>query len=181
MSHDLEVLEGMQNQRLIKIAMVLYGVIFALIAVDIVGDYGDGIEWSHIMIELLVLVMAVIGLGFFWQHYHQVTQVALLTLQSDLAAAQKEAVLWREESRELIAGLAAEIQKQFSRWQLTHAEAEVGMLLLKGLSHQEIANIRTASERTVREQARSLYRKAGISGRSSLSAFFLEDLLLPKV
>lgn len=180
MSYDLDVLERLQSQKLIKIAMTLYGVIFALIAVDILGDYGDGIEWSHIVIELMVLVMAVIGLGMFWRHYHQVTQVALLSLQTNLAAAQKEAVLWREESRELIAGLAAEIQKQFSRWQLTNAEAEVGMLLLKGLSHQEIANVRMASERTVREQARSLYRKAGISGRSSLSAFFLEDLLLPK-
>ena len=31
----------------------------------------------------------------------------------------------------------------------------------------------------MREQARALYRKAGLSGRASLSAFFLEDLLLP--
>jgi hypothetical protein len=30
----------------------------------------------------------------------------------------------------------------------------------------------------VREQARNVYRKSGLSGRSSLSAFFLEDLLL---
>lgn len=181
MSDDLEVLEGMQSQRLIKIAMMLYAIIFALIAVDILGDYGDGIEWSHIVIEVLVLIMAMIGLGLFGRYYHQAAQGALLTLQTDLAVAQQEAVRWREESRELIAGLASEIQKQFARWQLTNAEAEVGMLLMKGLSHQEIANVRMASERTVREQARSLYRKAGLSGRSSLSAFFLEDLLLPKV
>ena len=60
------------------------------------------------------------------------------------------------------------------------AEADVALLLLKGLGHKEIAAIRETSERTVREQARSLYRKAGISGRSALSAFFLEDLLLPE-
>lgn len=181
MSDDLERLHYMESNKRIKVAMVLYGVIFTLIAIDIVGDYGDGIEWSHITIELLVLVMAVVGLGLFWQHYDEGTQSALKMLQTDLEFAKNEATLWRNESRELIAGLAVEIQKQFSRWQLTHAEAEVGMLLLKGLSHQEIANIRMSSERTVREQARSLYRKAGISGRSSLSAFFLEDLLLPKV
>ena len=39
--------------------------------------------------------------------------------------------------------------------------------------------MRATSERTVREQARSVYRKAGVSGRSGLSAYFLEDLLLP--
>ncbi|MGH8566704.1 MAG: hypothetical protein ACREXU_01485 [Gammaproteobacteria bacterium] len=32
---------------------------------------------------------------------------------------------------------------------------------------------------TVREQARSIYSKAGLTGRTALSAFFLEDLLAP--
>lgn len=53
------------------------------------------------------------------------------------------------------------------------------VLLLKGLGQKEIANIRATSERTVREQARSVYRKLGLAGRISLPAFFLEDLLLP--
>ena len=59
------------------------------------------------------------------------------------------------------------------------AEREVALLLLKGLSHREIAAVRAVSERTVREQARSLYAKAGLTGRAALSAFFLEDLLAP--
>ena len=52
-------------------------------------------------------------------------------------------------------------------------------MLLKGLSHKEIAVVRDTSERTVREQSRAVYRKSGLSGRSSFAAFFLEDLLLP--
>ena len=48
------------------------------------------------------------------------------------------------------------------------------------LSFKEAAAVRDTSERTVREQARSLYKKAGLAGRSELSAFFLEDLLLPR-
>lgn len=36
---------------------------------------------------------------------------------------------------------------------------------------------RGTSERTVREQARSAYQKAGLRGRSELAAFFLGDLL----
>ena len=74
-------------------------------------------------------------------------------------------------------GLSAAIREQFDVWGLTDAEIEIGFLLLKGLSHQEIADIRSTSERTAREQARSLYRKASLSGRNELSAFFLEDLL----
>ena len=72
------------------------------------------------------------------------------------------------------------IDRQFRRWKLTPAEAEVAMLLLKGLSHKETAGVRGTSERTVREQARSLYKKGGLAGRSELSAFFLEDLLVPQ-
>jgi DNA-binding NarL/FixJ family response regulator len=36
------------------------------------------------------------------------------------------------------------------------------------------------SETTVRQQARAIYRKAGLSGRHDLAAFFLEDLLGPR-
>lgn len=66
------------------------------------------------------------------------------------------------------------------RWGLTPAEQDIALLLLKGLSHKEIAQVRAVSETTVRQQARSLYRKAGLSGRSDLAAFFLEDLLGPR-
>ena len=59
------------------------------------------------------------------------------------------------------------------------AEEEVGLLLLKGLSMKEIADLRGTSERTAREQAGAVYAKAGLSGRAELSAFFLEDLLPP--
>lgn len=62
--------------------------------------------------------------------------------------------------------------KQFDRWKMTQAEIQVGMLMLKGLNHQEIADVRATSERTIREQARAIYRKSGLAGRSELSAFF---------
>lgn len=98
----------------------------------------------------------------------------------DLREARAAAEQWRRESRALIEGLGAAIQRQFNSLQLTGAEAQVGLLLLKGFSHKEIATLRHTSERAVREQSRALYRKSGLSGRASLSAFFLEDLLLPE-
>jgi DNA-binding NarL/FixJ family response regulator len=50
---------------------------------------------------------------------------------------------------------------------------------LKGFSHKEIGNLTGRSERTVRQHSIAVYRKSGLSGRAELSAFFLEDLLLP--
>ncbi len=97
----------------------------------------------------------------------------------DLELARAQGQRWRNEARGLLSGLGEAIETQFSRWNLTEAEREVALLLLKGLSHREIATVRAVSERTVREQARSIYAKAGLTGRAALSAFFLEDLLAP--
>ena len=97
----------------------------------------------------------------------------------DLELARVQGQRWRSEARSLLDGLGEAIDKQFSRWNLTEAEREVALLLLKGLSSKEVATVRATSERTVREQARSVYAKAGLTGRAALSAFFLEDLLAP--
>lgn len=171
--------DNLADQKLIKISLLLYATIFLLIGLDVVGDYSDGIDWAHIAIELAVLLIAVIGLSILGKAYYHNTQLTLKNMQTDLALAQQESKRWREESRSLIQGLGIEIQKQFVRWHLSEAECEIGLLILKGFSLQEIADIRNSSERTVREQARAIYRKAGITGRTELSAFFLEDLLLP--
>ncbi|HEY5618378.1 MAG TPA: LuxR C-terminal-related transcriptional regulator [Vicinamibacterales bacterium] len=102
-----------------------------------------------------------------------------LTVIRDLEVARIQGERWRSEARTLLNGLGEAIDAQFSRWNLTEAEREVALLLLKGLSLKEIAAVRASTERTVRAQARSLYSKAGLTGRAALSAFFLEDLLAP--
>jgi DNA-binding NarL/FixJ family response regulator len=175
----VDMADDLSQQKLIKIGLVLYAIIFVLIALDLLSDSAEGIDWAHITVELAVLIIAIIGLSLLGRAFYQNTQSTIHHLQANLETAQQEAAAWRNESHALIQGLGLEIKKQFNRWQLTPVESEIGLLILKGFSHQEIANIRQVSERTVREQARALYRKAGLTGRASLSAFFLEDLLLP--
>ncbi|MDX1914926.1 MAG: LuxR C-terminal-related transcriptional regulator [Methylophilus sp.] len=171
--------EYLQQQKLTKLGIAIYALISTLVALDVISDYQEGKGLGHVAVELLVFIAAIIGLSLLARDYYNQTQSTVNSLKTDLVQAQQEAQRWREESRDLIQGLGVEIQKQFKRWELTQAEAEIGILMLKGFSHQEIADVRGASERTVREQARALYRKAGLAGRAELSAFFLEDLLLP--
>ena len=102
-----------------------------------------------------------------------------LALVLDLDLARIQGRQWRDETRALLKGLGEAIDRQFLTWKLTEAERDVGLLILKGLSLKEIAAARVTSERTIRAQARSIYAKAGLSGRAALSAFFLEDLLAP--
>lgn len=154
-----------------RAGIFLFASIAFLIAWDVIADYREGAHFEHIAFELFILSAAAGGVLLLWRQLYR-TQV-------DLVQARVETEQWRRENGELIRGLGIAIDNQFNIWQLTKAEAEVGLLLLKGLSHKEIAQIRQTSERTIREQSRALYRKSGLSGRSELSAFFLEDLLLP--
>ena len=98
-------------------------------------------------------------------------------LRRELQVIRAESQRWREEMGEHLRELGAAIRRQFAAWRLTAAEQEVGLLLLKGLSHKEIARVRRTGEATIRQQAASLYQKAGLGGRAALSAFFLDDLL----
>lgn len=125
---------------------------------------------------LVLTVAAVVYLMLRTQRQHS-TQMKLLR---SLSEARTKGSEWRDEMRELIGGLGQAINAQFDVWGLTPAEREVGLLLLKGLSLREIAVIRDASERTVRQQASAVYAKANLSGRAALSSYFLEDLLPPQ-
>jgi len=158
--------------------IMLFAVIFLLIAWDMVQDYAEGTGGFHVVIEATVLVLALGGIGLLLSRlYHE--KASAKELRRDIGGLKLEANRWREDSRILIEGLGSAIQGQFIRWGLSAAESEIALLLLKGFSLKAVALMRETSERTVREQARNVYRKAGISGRSGLSAFFLEDLLLP--
>lgn len=172
--------QSIENKQLARWAIAICSVVFTLIVLDISGDYQDGITWSHLIIELLILLASLIGIVYFGWLYFRATQLKIIELTLDLADANLQAVKWREANRELVAGLSKQILKQFEQWGLTQAEVEVGMLMLKGLSLQEVADVRATSERTIREQARAIYRKSGLAGRSELSAYFLEDLLPPQ-
>jgi len=100
-------------------------------------------------------------------------------LSERLAAAEEESRQHNAETQDLLRGLSEQIDRQFETWGLTAAEREIALLMLKGLRHKEIANVRGTSERTVRQQALTIYKKTGLEGRADLTAFVLEDLLQP--
>jgi DNA-binding CsgD family transcriptional regulator len=148
-----------------------------------------GLEWieepdttfAGLMLELLKtvpIVLTSVGVAVLFRVSQRQRDEHLQVLR-DLEVARLQGQRWRSESRTLLNGLGEAIDAQFTRWSLTDAEREVALLLLKGLSTKEIAAVRAGSERTVREHARSIYSKAGLTGRAALSAFFLEDLLAP--
>ena len=126
----------------------------------------------------LALLAALTGAGLIlWQRTRASRREH--ELGKNLEEARHDASLRGAEAESLLRGLSDQIDRQFAAWGLTAAEREVALLMLKGLRHKEIASVRTTSERTVRQQALTIYKKAGLDGRTDLAAFFLEDLLQP--
>ncbi|MBK1730833.1 helix-turn-helix transcriptional regulator [Thiococcus pfennigii] len=150
-----------------------------LIGLEIIED--PDLTLGEILVELiqpaLIVTIAVGMVRLTDQMKHQYQQQQLLI--RDLETARVEGMQWREKRRELMLGLSQGISEQFDAWGMTPAEREVGLLILKGMSYKEIAALRDVSEKTVRQQSYSIFRKGRLSGRAALSAYFLEDLLLP--
>jgi DNA-binding CsgD family transcriptional regulator len=166
------------DDRGVTAAIAVLSVVALLVASDLLLDDKAGAEPVHLVVEALLMVVSLSGaLWLWWDRRSARSQVE--TLARDVDAARAEAARWRAETADLLEGLSVSIARQFRRWGLTEAESAVALLLLKGLSHREAAAVRKVSERTVRQQAREVYRKADLAGRSELSAFFLEDLLVP--
>jgi len=130
--------------------------------------------------QVLLLITSAVGLGLLVQRM-QKQHEEKMTLIRDLQVARAEGADWRAKVRANLLGIKAEMERQFDRWDMTAAERDVGLLILKGLSHKEIATFRGTSETTVRQQAQSIYRKSDLPGKTAFSAYFLEDLLTPSV
>lgn len=190
---------GSLDQRATVALAGLFGTIAALTATDLAMDAGEGASMGHMAVEGLAMLVGLIGLILMIREWirarHRARRWAARSadlsdaledeaarasaLEAHLEATRADALRWRDETHALLDGLGAAIDRQFDRWGATRAEKEVGLLLLKGLSHKDIAAVRGTSDTTTRQQARSLYKKAGLDGRNDLSAFFLEELLLP--
>jgi len=167
-----------------SLAVLLLGVV-VLVTVDLLGDLRVGSTTLHVAVEGSVALLGGVGLVLLLRHLLRVRRQARAArgeaeeLRARLRSTEAEAQRWRDEARDLLRGLGEAIDGQFDRWALTPAEREVALLLLKGLAHKEIAQVRGVGEATARQQAQAVYRKAGVLGRHDLAAFFLEDLLLP--
>jgi len=144
---------------------------------DVIHDYHAGADTTHLIIEGVLVVtsftlIAMLSFGI-WQQSRSNRQ-----LKRELAeASDKRTSQLPPKVQEARHSLALVAQEQFEQWQLTQTEREIAMLLLKGLSFKEIAAVRDTVEKTVRQQASAIYKKAGVSGRHAFSAWFIEDIL----
>ena len=166
-----------QERKTISVCLVLVMIISVH---DVIEDAGMGQEWYYILADLVYVGIMVWLLSYLWRHTPLTLKKRNLILTQEVIKQHRDAEDWSKRAQSLLRGLSEIISEQMSVWKLSSAEKQIALLLLKGLSLKEIAALRETSERTVRQQATQVYNKAGVNGRAELSAFFLEDLLLPE-
>jgi DNA-binding NarL/FixJ family response regulator len=165
--------------KLNRALMALSGAVVLLVGADLFTDYQSGSSRMHLVLEAILLAVSATVLGLGLKTLLQAKR-EVQSLQADVEQLHQEKEQWKQETHQLLAGLSVKIEAQFLNWKLTQAETEVGFLLLKGFSLQEIADIRGTKIKTVQQQSQSIYQKTGLASRSELAAFFLEDLLPPQ-
>ena len=134
------------------------------VALDLIEDPDSTIlDVTLEVLEMTPVVLTTVGIVILFQVTRRQRDEHRQLLR-DLEIARVQGQRWRSEARSHLKGLGEAIDAQFTRWNLTEAEREVALLLLKGLSSKEVAAVRVTAERTVREQARSTTPKRGLPG-----------------
>jgi DNA-binding NarL/FixJ family response regulator len=156
--------------------ILLLSLIVATNLYDLLIDYSHNASAWHLLEESLVVLASTAAIVWLVVNVRR-QQRELEDLKRELRAGADSAAKVAPAVLAARRRLSEVIQEQFSEWQLTTGEQEVALLLLKGLSFKEIAALRSTLEKTVRQQASGIYRKAGVSGRHAFAAWFIEDFL----
>lgn len=167
------LIKGFGQDHLIMLFLLL---IVVASAADLIADFSQGVKTGHVLQEALIMVIAL--LSFFWM------LVSLIRSNNEVQALYQELDdiknMPQPTSQQFIDAkrqLAQVIIVQFDDWKLSKSEQEIGQLLLKGFSLKEISTLRGTAEKTIRQQASAIYKKANLAGRHAFSAWFIEDLL----
>lgn len=156
------------------VSLALICIVF-LKCMDLYIDFSEDLEPMHIVQESLLILISSSLFVFLIIDIRQRSN-ALKALRADLELSNAKVSKMTEELKRSKRDFFAAVQDQFDRWQLTPSEKEVGLFLLKGLSLNEIAELRQTAEKTIRHQASSVYKKSECTGRHELAAFFFEEM-----
>jgi len=160
--------------------LLLLLVLAAIPALDLAVDLREGASVSHLITEALAALAAFAGaawVGLGLRRDRNLALVRLASTEQEAGQWRAEAARWRADAESAARGFGDAIDAEFERWGLSAAEREVALLLLKGLSHKEVAAARGTTERTARQQATTVYQKSGLAGRAELASYFLDALI----
>jgi len=168
-------LKNMTIKDLIIIIMLF--IVIAINTTDFLKDILHGDDWLHVTLEMITVFLSLWGIVMIVQQINN-RSLQISQLNKEVEESQKDLALSHSKLKEIGREYSIYLHKQFDDWNLTPSEKEVALILLKGLSFKEMAEIRNTKEKTIRQQASAIYKKASVSGRHEFAAWFFEDMLV---
>ena len=123
--------DGYDSDR--RLRLLLAGILLAAIiggAVDLALDAPDTWLSVHVIYELVLIGASLTGFYFLWRGWFR-TRHDLSETRHELAEQKEERDAWRASAESVLTGFGRAIDARFRAWQLTPAESEVALLLLK--------------------------------------------------
>ncbi len=167
----------MKSNERVFLAFSMFGISF-LTLFDLITDLEEGVTWWHVSIEGVIALIA----GFSFLYLLKSSFLLKRSIENErkiTGQLKEENKKFKKQSKSYLEGLSSTIDLQLTQWELSKSEKEVAFLLIKGFSLKEIAEVRGTKEKTARAQSTAIYDKSKLKGRAQLTAYFLEDLLLP--
>ena len=129
------------------------------IVTDTAYSFGNAL---HLFFEILATIGLTLGL------------IEILTYIKVLQKSEEKHELQRQHLTEDFDAL---VHKRFKKWNLTDAEKDIALFMLRGLNNSEIADLRKVAVGTVRVQSHRVLQKAGTSSRTELMSIFMEEFM----
>ncbi len=154
-----------QTQSYISIVVLIIAILY--FSFDVVEDITieqQGI--IYITIEAMVFLSILLVLWF------EISRV--IQLSSKVQVTEEKVTRLRKQ-------IHTAIHEEFESWGLTETEKNIALMLIKGLSMKEIAEVRGVKEKSVRQQATGIYTKSGLANRYELTSHFIESFFLTDI
>ena len=124
------------------VLIIIFAIVVGASGADLVADLSHGADTEHMVKEVLIVSISTIAITWLlWGLRLQ--RLEIRSLQQELETANSTRTSPRKYVLEARKKLGNVVTRQFTEWQLTGREAEVGLLHLKGLRLKEIALVRS--------------------------------------
>lgn len=160
------------------VIIMMLMVVIIINSTDFMKDIMHGDEWLHIALEIVTVILSIWGIIMLVKLINSRSN-EISSLHQKVRKSESDLVLSRSKLKAIGQEYSKYIHEQFEVWGLTPSEKDVALILLKGLSFKEMAEVRKTKEKTIRQQASTIYKKSNVSGRHEFSAWFFEDMLIP--
>ena len=120
------------------IFITLFFFVFSLL--DIWWEYSQGQNIEHLSFELVICSVAALWSFYLWRNWRRVGQ-QLVEEKNSYLKLHAEYQEWKVKNQRTLQDMHQVITEQFSTWQLTPAQKDVALLLLKGVAFKEIAQL----------------------------------------